>query len=45
MAISYAKFIVTVLIAVWNFVVFKLFIFSKIAHQNQLDERTLGDVF
>jgi putative flippase GtrA len=45
-SIAVAKIIVTVLIAIWNFVIFKLFIFSKKDHgiENNLDERTLGGV-
>jgi len=44
--IAYAKIAVTVLIAVWNFLIFKLFIFSKRknTHTTGLDERVLNDI-
>ncbi|HVV67007.1 MAG TPA: GtrA family protein [Candidatus Saccharimonadales bacterium] len=44
--IAYAKIMVTALIAVWNFIIFKLVIFSKKkdAAKTALDERTLGDI-
>lgn len=46
-SIAVAKIIVTILIAIWNFVFFKLFIFSKKNQsiENNLDERTLGGIF
>lgn len=45
--IAYAKILVTALIAVWNFTLFKTIIFSKKGayKSDSLDERTLGDVF
>lgn len=44
--IAYAKIIVTAIIAVWNFIIFKNLVFSKRAsNQNGgIDERTLNDI-
>jgi len=44
--IAYAKIIVSAIIAVWNFIIFKTVVFSKRApNQNAaVDERTLNDI-
>lgn len=46
MRIVYAKALVTALIAVWNFILFKAVIFSKQPHADKsgLDERLLNDI-
>jgi hypothetical protein len=44
--IAYAKIIVTAIIAVWNFIIFKTLVFSKRvpSKDNAIDERTLNDI-
>jgi putative flippase GtrA len=44
--IAYAKLILTAVIAVWNFIIFKFLIFSKVkaAFSGKLDERVLNDI-
>ena len=45
--IAYAKLVVTALIAGWNFLIFKLLIFSKLKPTigAAIDERLFGDIF
>jgi putative flippase GtrA len=46
-SIAIAKIIVTILIAIWNFILFKLFIFSRKNRtgDGDIDERTLGGIY
>jgi putative flippase GtrA len=42
--IAVAKLIVTAMIALWNFIIFKTLIFSKTKPSHGLDERVLNDI-